>query len=339
MLNDLASVDDAAMVAEKVVRSVSQTITLGHEELHVTPSVGISMSPQDGHDTDELLKHADAALYQAKQSGRSTYRFYTSELHQESLERLKIERLLRKAVERNEFELYYQPQIDLQRGGIVGCEALIRWNQPALGFVQPVKFIPVAEHSKLIVEIGEWVMREACRQAKVWQDRGLNLKVSFNVSARQFMQPAELLQTLRRALQDSGVNPALMQMELTESLLLDANTMNSALQEIRGMGMQLALDDFGTGYSSLSYLRRFPIGVLKIDQSFVGAADKDETEAEMVKTIIGMGHNLKMGLVAEGIETQAQSDLLTEQGCDIGQGYHYSRPVPVAEFEKLLLQS
>ncbi len=245
---------------------------------------------------------------------------------------------MRKAVEGQEFELHYQPQIDLRNGHVIGCEALIRWNHPSMGQVSPARFIPVAEHSSLIIEIGDWVIREVCKQARRWQDQGLQLKVSFNVSARQFMRPVELLQVLRDALEDTGAIPSLLEIEMTESLLLDPHGLGTVLDEIRAMGIHLALDDFGTGYSSLSYLRRFPIDILKIDRSFVSDSDKNEDDAEMVKTIIGMAHNLKMSLIAEGVETAGQALMLTEYGCEVAQGYHYSRPMPVAAFEALLQQ-
>jgi len=336
MLNGLKDADDVASIAEKVIRELALPVTIDENELHVTPSMGISLCPQDGRDAGDLLKYADAALYQAKQQGRATYRFYTQALHEQSLERVQMERLLRHALQRDQFELYYQPQVDLATGQIIGCEALIRWNPPGLGQVSPARFIPVAEHSGLINEIGIWVMHEACRQAKRWHDQGRELKVSFNVSPRQFMRPAELLQALRHALAVSGVDAARMEVELTESLLLDSGGMGEVLHEIRALGLHLVLDDFGTGYSSLSYLRRFPISVLKIDQSFVSDADNNPDDAEMVKTIIGMAHNLRMTLVAEGIETDAQRQMLAAQGCEVGQGYYYSRPVPVAAFDALL---
>jgi diguanylate cyclase (GGDEF)-like protein/PAS domain S-box-containing protein len=338
MLNDIADSENATAIAQKIIHEIAIPYTIGNEDITVTPSIGISICPQDGWDSETLLKHADSAMYQAKQSGRATYRFYTEALHQKAMERLKIERLLRRAIENDEFELHYQPQVDLQTGQIVGCEALIRWNQPDLGQVSPAQFIPVAEHSNLIVEIGEWVMREVCRQARVWHDQGANLKVSFNVSARQFIRPDELLRSLRSALADSGVNPILMEIELTESLLLDPQGMSEVLNEIRALGINLALDDFGTGYSSLSYLRRFPIHILKIDQSFVSDADHNANDAEMVKTIIGMAHNLRMSLVAEGVETAEQALLLKMEGCEVAQGYFYSRPVPVNEFNALLIR-
>jgi len=339
MLNDISSSEDAAMVAEKILEEVALPMQFGEDELRVTPSIGISMCPQDGRDVQDLLKFADAALYQAKQAGRSTYKLYTEALHQKAVERLNIERLLRKAIELEEFELYYQPQINMVTGEIVGCEALIRWNHPGMGQVQPARFIPVAEHSGLISQIGEWVMREACRQAKRWHDQGNAIKVSINVSARQFMRPVELMKALRGALHDSGVDPHLLEIELTESLLLDPQGMGDVLTEIRALGIHLALDDFGTGYSSLSYLRRFPITILKIDQSFVSNSDDDVDDEEMVKTIIGMAHNLRMTLVAEGVETPAQVARLAEHGCEVAQGFHYSRPLQVSAFEALVKEN
>lgn len=338
LLNGVNGADDVASIAGKIIHELSQPMRIGNDELRITPSLGISMCPQDGRDADDLLKYADVALYQAKQQGRATYRFYTQALHDQSVERVQLERLLRHALERNEFELYYQPQVDLCDGRIIGCEALIRWNHPGMGQVSPARFIPIAEQSGLIIDIGNWVMKQACHQAKRWHDQGWDIKVSFNVSARQFMRSGELMQSLRDALAESGVDPTRMEVELTESLLLDPQGMGEILHEIRALGIQLALDDFGTGYSSLSYLRRFPISILKIDRSFVSAADNNADDAEMVKTIIGMAHNLRMSLIAEGIETNAQRDMLETQGCEVGQGYHYSCPVPATEFSLLLQQ-
>lgn len=336
MLNDLASLDDAALIARKIIQQVGLPIRIGEEEVRITPSIGISVCPQDGKDADTLLKNADAALYQAKAQGRATYRFFTAQLHEQSVERLRIERMIRLALERNEFELYYQPKVRLADGCIIGCEALIRWNHPEQGLMPPDQFIPIAEQSQLIVEIGEWVMHEACHQAARWHRHGYDFQVAFNVSARQFMRPQELLVQMHRALSDSGVSPARMEIEMTESLLLDPQGMGEVLQQLSAMGMVLALDDFGTGYSSLSYLRRFPISILKIDRSFVSDADSNPDDAEMVKTIIGMAHNLRMKLVAEGIETESQRALLATQGCETGQGYLFSRPLPAAEFEAFM---
>jgi diguanylate cyclase (GGDEF)-like protein/PAS domain S-box-containing protein len=336
MLNNISDEEAAAGIAQKIIDELTRPMTIDNEELHITPSIGISLCPQDGRDAQELLKHADAALYQAKRMGRATYRFFTEALNENARERLNVERLLRKAISNDEFELYFQPQVLLRNGQIIGAEALIRWNQPGIGLVSPGKFIPIAENSNLIVQIGNWVMQQACRQARLWQDQGLNLKVSFNVSARQFMRPADLLGSLRDALTQSGVDARRIGVELTESLLIDPQQMGDVLQEISSLGVQVALDDFGTGFSSLSYLRRFPIDILKIDQSFVSNVDTDEDDAEMVKTIIGMAHNLRMKLVAEGVETARQAELLTEQGCEVAQGYHFSRALTVKDFEALL---
>jgi diguanylate cyclase (GGDEF)-like protein/PAS domain S-box-containing protein len=339
MLNQISDEHAAAHVAEKILHEIARPIQLGSHELRISPSLGISLFPQDGHDAETLLKHADAALYQAKHAGRATYRYYTQALHTQSLERLKLERLMPRALERQQFELYYQAQVDLLSGRIVGCEALIRWNHPDMGMIMPARFIPVAEHSHLINKIGLWVMREACLQAKRWQDAGLNLQVSFNVSARQFMQAGEFNTALYETLNETGVNPELLVIELTESLLLFSQGNNQLLQDIANLGVRIALDDFGTGYSSLSYLRRLPIDHLKIDQSFVSHIENNDDDAEMVKTIIGMAHNLKMSVVAEGVETAAQVAQLTALGCEVAQGYYYSRPVPVLEFEQRLRAS
>jgi diguanylate cyclase (GGDEF)-like protein/PAS domain S-box-containing protein len=335
MLGNIQNAEVAAVMAEKIIAELTRSMLINSEELRVTPSIGISICPQDSRDANDMLKYADAALYQAKQFGRATYRFYTKSLNDDALERLNIERLLHKALELQEFELHYQSQVNLQSGCIVGCEALIRWNHPVMGLVLPGRFIPIAEHSNLINQIGAWVMHQACLQAKIWQDQGFDLKVSFNVSARQFMRPVELMQDLRSALA-CGVDPTRMGIELTESLLLDPHRMGEVLDDISALGIKISLDDFGTGFSSLSYLRRFPINTLKIDQSFVSQADENADDAEMVKTIIGMAHNLRMHLVAEGVETAAQGQLLAEHLCEVAQGYHFSKPLPVAEFQALL---
>lgn len=335
MLNDISHTEAAAVLAEKIITVLSEPMQIQGEDLRITPSIGISMCPQDGHDTDELLKHADTALYQAKKMGRANYQFFTQALNENAQERLQLERLLHKALTQDEFELHYQPQMDLRTGRLVGCEALIRWNHPDMGLVPPGRFIPIAEHSNLINLIGRWVMHQACSQAKKWQDQGHELKVSFNVSARQFLRPGELMEDLHAALA-CGVNPQRMSLELTESLLMDAHQMEAVLQQIHATGVQLSLDDFGTGYSSLSYLRRFPIDVLKIDQSFVSHSDQNPDDVEIIKTIIGMAHNMNMSLVAEGVETAAQGLMLAELQCEVAQGYYFSKPVPVAQFDALL---
>jgi len=336
LLNDVSQADDAALVAEKILSHVGLPIVVGEEELRTNFSIGISLYPQDGGDADTLLKHADAALYLSKQQGRATYRFYTEELHAKIIERVQTERLIHKALERGEFELYYQPKVNLGDSCIIGCEALIRWNRPGDGLIPPSQFIPIAEQSHLIDQIGTWVIRTVCHQTAEWARRGYKLRVAFNVSARQFMHPQELLRSLREAIEESGVDPTLLELEMTESLLINQQDMQSVLQQISSMGIHLALDDFGTGYSSLSYLRRFPISILKIDRSFVSDSDHDSDDAEMVKTIIDMAHNLRMNLVAEGIETNQQRNLLCVYGCETGQGYYFSKPLPLVEFEALI---
>lgn len=336
MLNNIFGAEEASTVAEKIMRELVQPLRFENDELRITPSIGISLCPQDGRNSDDLMKYADAALYLAKQAGRATYRFYTKMLQEQTQERLKIERLLRHALERNELELYYQPKIDLKTGHILGCEALLRWNRQGMHEVSTASFISVAEHCNLIVSIGAWVMREACQQAKSWHDQGWPLQVSFNVSARQFLHPDEFMHALQSALLDSRVNPQQMEIELTEGLLIDFQGMGKLLNEVCALGVCLALDDFGTGYSSLSYLRRFPINVLKIDQSFVNNTGQSVEDIEMIKTIIGMAHNLSMMVVAEGVETEEQHALLVAQGCEVGQGYYYSHPMPVAAFEAFL---
>ena len=305
MMNDLSDPDAAAMTSRKLIHQLSETFSINDTELNISASIGISVYPGDGRSFDELLKAADVAMYHAKDSGRSAYRYYTEEVNKKAIERVTVERLLHKAIENSEFELFYQPQIDLQTRRIIGCEALIRWNHPEIGLIPPSVFIPVAEQSNLINQIGSWVMRAVCFQASEWQSAGYDLKVSFNVSARQFWHGDHLLGNLAEAIRESRVDPSKLEIEMTESLLLNPTDMQHILMAVREIGIHLALDDFGTGYSSLSYLRRFPIGIVKIDRSFVSDADQDADDAEMVRTIIGMAHNLKMSLVAEGIETAA----------------------------------
>ena len=336
VLNEIGGPENAEIVAEKILRQLNRPVHMGEAEIRTTPSIGISIYPQDGRDARDLIKHADTALYKAKKEGRSTYRFFTEAMHQETLERINMERLLRVALKRNEFELHYQPQVNLSTHKVIGCEALLRWNQPTMGLVPPAQFIPIAEHTGLILEIGEWVLREACKQARKWQDSGYELKVAINVSARQLMRPGEMMRALRSALDESGVSPAMIELELTESILLDPSSIGDVLEQISALGVHLALDDFGTGYSSLAYLRRFPISIIKIDRSFVCNSDTNAADAEMVRTIIGMAHNLQKSLIAEGVETLQQGLHLAENGCEVAQGFHYSRPLPLDEFESML---
>jgi diguanylate cyclase (GGDEF)-like protein len=326
-------------IVERVMASVAQPVILGSKEFFVTCSIGVAAYPSDGTPADSLIEHADIAMYRAKKLGRNNYQFYTPAMNEESLERVRIESALRNALERNEFVLHYQPQVDLQSGRIVGMEALIRWQHPELGMVPPARFIGVAEDTGLIVPIGAWVMRTACLQNKAWQDAGLGkLRVAVNLSARQF-SAVDLVAGIESVLHDSGLDPACLELELTESLFMsDVTPAVELLHRMKGLGINLSIDDFGTGYSSLSYLSRFPIDVLKIDRSFVNDISHDANDAAIVASIIALAHNLRLSVIAEGVETAAQLDYLRHQGCDEMQGYYFSRPLAVPEFEQLLRQ-
>ncbi|WP_081933610.1 bifunctional diguanylate cyclase/phosphodiesterase [Massilia sp. 9096] len=326
-------------IVQRVMDSVAQPVMLGAKEFFVTCSIGVAAYPSDGTPADSLIEHADIAMYRAKKLGRNNFQFYTPAMNEESQERVRIESALRNALERNEFVLHYQPQVDLKSGRIVGMEALIRWKHPELGMVPPARFIGIAEETGLIVPIGAWVMRTAAAQNKAWQDAGLGpLRVAVNLSARQF-GAADLVPGIERVLRDTGLDPACLELELTESLFMsDVTPAVELLHRMKSLGIQLSIDDFGTGYSSFSYLSRFPIDVLKIDRSFVNDLQHDANDAAIVASIIALAHNLRLSVIAEGVETAEQLDYLRHQGCDEMQGYYFSRPLPVHEFEQLLRQ-
>jgi len=326
-------------IVQRVMDSVARPVMLGSHEFFVTCSVGVAVYPLHDAPADSLIEHADIAMYRAKKLGRNNFQFYTPVMNEEALERVKIESALRNALERREFVLHYQPQVHLGSGEIVGMEALIRWRHPELGMVAPNRFIGVAEETGLIVEIGAWVMRTACAQNMAWHQAGLgNLRVAVNLSARQFGD-IDLVPSLEAVLADTGLAPALLEIELTESLFMsDITPAVETLHRIKALGVNLSIDDFGTGYSSLSYLSRFPIDVLKIDRSFVSDIGKDANDAAIVASIIALAHNLKLAVIAEGVETIEQLDYLRRQGCDEMQGYYFSRPLPAEEFEQLLRQ-
>jgi diguanylate cyclase (GGDEF)-like protein/PAS domain S-box-containing protein len=326
-------------IVQRVMDSVAQPVMLGPKEFFVTCSIGVAAYPSDGTAAESLIEHADIAMYRAKKLGRNNFQFYTPAMNEESLERVRIESALRNALERNEFVLHYQPQVDLKTGQIVGMEALIRWKHPELGMVPPNRFIGVAEDTGLIVPIGAWVMRTACAQNKAWQDAGLgHLRVAVNLSARQF-SATELLPGIEQVLLDTGLEPSCLELELTESLFMsDVTPAVDLLHRMKALGVKLSIDDFGTGYSSFSYLSRFPIDVLKIDRSFVNDITIDANDAAIVASIIALAHNLRLSVIAEGVETAEQLDYLRHQGCDEMQGYYFSRPLPAQEFEQLLRQ-
>ncbi|WP_075795556.1 bifunctional diguanylate cyclase/phosphodiesterase [Massilia putida] len=326
-------------IVQRVMDSVAQPVMLGTKEFFVTCSIGVAAFPSDGTPAENLIEHADIAMYRAKKLGRNNFQFYTPAMNEESLERVRIESALRNALERNEFVLHYQPQVDLQTGRIVGMEALIRWKHPELGMVPPSRFVGIAEDTGLIVPIGAWVMRTACAQNKAWQDAGLGkLRVAVNLSARQF-SAADLLPGIEAVLNDTGLDPSCLELELTESLFMsDVTPAVELLHRMKSLGVNLSIDDFGTGYSSFSYLSRFPIDVLKIDRSFVNDITHDANDAAIVASIIALAHNLRLSVIAEGVETAEQLDYLRHQGCDEMQGYYFSKPLPAHEFEQLLRQ-
>lgn len=327
---------DLARAALKLQRCFEMPFVIEREELYLTPSIGIGTYPDDGDTPEQLVLRAETAMYQAKKAGGNGFAFYAAEMSALAREHLSLENQLRQAIENREFELHYQPQLDLQTNAVIGVEALIRWNRPGQGMIAPLKFIPVAEMSGLIVPIGEWVMQEACRQAQDWQNRGADaVAVAVNVSARQFKDPA-LITKIAQCLESSGLDPRLLELELTESIVMEDPVSSAArLNQIRDLGVSISIDDFGTGYSSLSYLRQFPIDTLKIDRSFVRDVNVDTHNAAIVTAILAMARQLQIGVVAEGIETAEQQAFLAKHGCGIGQGFYFSKPLPAAECEKL----
>ncbi|MBK8568571.1 MAG: EAL domain-containing protein [Nitrosomonadales bacterium] len=337
MLPYIENTDDVATIAIKLLASIAGPCVIDGNEIEVTTSIGISVFPEDGNDSESLIAHADAAMYQAKGNGRNNYQFFTHEMNRRTLERMAIKNKLSHALERNELFLLYQPQVDLQSGRIVGVEALIRWNHPVYGHVLPAQFIPIAEENGLIPPMGEWVLREACRQNQEWRKQGLmKITMAVNLSAVQFRQK-NLGEIIKAILYESGLAPSGLELEITEGVVMqDAEAAILLLEDMKAMGLKLSVDDFGTGYSSLSYLKRFPIDKFKIDQSFVRDLATDTDDAVIVSTIISMAHSLKLKVIAEGVETAEQLAFLKQQGCDEIQGYYFSQPVSAEEFTKLL---
>ena len=337
LLPELEVGDDASRIAERILEAVAQPYRLDNQDLMTSCSIGVSLYPRDGRSAESLLKNADIALYRAKDMGRNNYQFYQSGATIIARERLSLETHLRHAVDKQELELYYQPKWDFHSGGITGSEALIRWNHSQLGLLSPIRFIPIAEDSGLILQLGEWVLRTAVREiGDLHRDGFAGLLVAVNLSGRQFRQD-DLAEMVRGLLKETGFDPACLELELTEGILMHHTEDNIAtLNAFKGMGARLAIDDFGTGYSSLSYLQRFPVDVLKIDRAFVKDLPGDTSSAAIVDAIVTLAHGLGLEVVAEGIETAEQRDFLHAHGCDIGQGFLFGRPMPLAEFKQLL---
>jgi len=335
----LADVSAAAahQVAEKILRNLGQAYLIGEHELHSTPSLGIALFPEDGTDVETLMKNADTAMYHAKTAGRNNAQFFAAHMNEQASERLALENSLRQAVERGEFELHYQPQIELASGRVVGVEALVRWRHAEQGLISPLKFIPVAEETGLIVPLGEWVLREAARQLAAWRAAGIaRLRMAVNLSAHQLRSPS-IATTIAEILARAGVAPTDFELEITESVAMDdPRATIELLDRLRAMGIELAIDDFGTGYSSLSYLKLLPIQWLKLDRSFVMDIEHDPNDAAICSATIALAHSLGLGVIAEGVETAAQRDYLARLGCDVLQGYFFSKPLPAAEAEAYL---
>jgi len=332
-LERIGTADGAAVFAEALVGALGEPIRIDEHELFVTPSIGISIYPDDAKSTEDLVRHADAAMYHAKRLGRNRFQFYSESLTTEIVEKVRLETQLRQALKRGELEVYYQPQIDLFEGAVSGAEALVRWRHPEIGLVSPARFIPLAEESGIICQIGEFVLREACRQARMWLDQGLPLKrIAVNVSGQQLLD-ADLAELVSKALVETGLDPHYLEVEITETVVMQQTEKTlSTLQALRALGVNLAVDDFGTGYSSLGYLKQLPVHRLKIDRSFVMDVPHDHNDEAIIRAVAAMTRSLHLELVAEGVETAAQHAFLAAEGCQMGQGYLFGKPVPPSEF-------
>lgn len=328
--------EKVVQVAERILNEFSEGIVVENQEFYVTPSIGISMAPCDGKDEETLIKHADTAMYLAKERGKNNYQFYTNQLHGLSSRKMELENGLRKALEQSQLMLHYQPQVNLETGEIIGVEALVRWQHPENGIISPAEFIPLAEETGLIVPLGKWVLENAAAQNKSWQRRGLSqFPISVNISVRQ-LQEDRFIDTVKGVLEDTELDPRYLDLEITESVMQNSETTASILNELKELGVTLAIDDFGTGYSSLSLLKHLPIDKIKIDKSFVDDIIHHSNQGAMVKTIIDMGHNLQFNVIAEGVEELEQVEFLMRNGCRVGQGYYFSRPLAAEAIEELL---
>ena len=340
ILHDVESEDDAASIAARVVSALVMPFSCGDQQFVITPSIGIALYPQDGDSHDELLMNVDTAMYTAKAGGRNTYRFFSGTMKIRSLHRVDMENEIRQALDKEHFELYYQPKLDISTGTIVGAEALLRWNHEERGFISPTDFIPIAEESGLILPLGRWVMEQACLKLKHWRDTEWlqQIVLSVNVSSHQVFAD-DLLDIVATAVAQANIGPQMLELEITESLLMrDVEAVIADLTELKKIGVSLSIDDFGTGYSSLSYLKRFPIDTLKIDRSFVKDLHTDSDDAAICAAILAMARNLDLKVVAEGVELEEQLSFLKQHRCDQMQGYLFSKPLPAKEFEALVVK-
>jgi EAL domain-containing protein (putative c-di-GMP-specific phosphodiesterase class I) len=334
IVQNLRNENEAVEVAERIRKELMRPVKHQGHEFVVTSSIGVAIYPDDGKDIETLLKHADVAMYQAKEAGRNSVCFYSGTMSLRSLERLELENDLRHAIENDGFELYYQPKICVNNQMIIGVEALLRWNHAEKGFIGPDRFIPLAEECGLISAVGAWVLQRACRQAKIWSESfGDNFTMAVNLSSQQFLQ-SNVADVVLKALFDASLTPHFLELEITETILMhDLEETVATMRRLKDAGISLAMDDFGTGYSSLSYLQRFPLDVLKIDRAFVKDLESNKDNAVICRTIISMAHNLGLRVIAEGVETQAQFEYLRELSCDQVQGFFFSKAVPAEEIE------
>jgi diguanylate cyclase (GGDEF)-like protein len=338
LLDKVKSQVDLDILCNRILESMKRPLEIMGREIFITVSIGAAMCPNDDDQPAGLLVKADAAMYEAKRSGRNAYRHYVPGMNLYSYERMTLETDLRMALERNEFELFYQPQVLLSTGKVVGNEALIRWRHPVRGLLPPIHFIEIIEESGLIVPIGKWVIEEACRQQMIWMKMGLEpMCMSVNISAMQFYQ-SDFCEMLKSIVLDSGIQPEHLELELTESVCMhDVASVLNPLQELHEFGIKLAIDDFGTGFSNLSYLNKFPIDRLKIDQSFIRNIDSEPINIEIVRAIVALGRSMSLELVAEGVETDSEMNLAESCGCEFVQGYRFSKPLPADQLEAWLI--
>lgn len=337
LLEEVSKPENAAIVAEKIVNSFRTPFQLEGQEVHITPSIGISLYPRDGKDVATLLRNADSAMYQAKSQGSNSFAFYSKKLTTQAFEQILLENALHRAIKNKELALYYQPQLDMASGRIIGFEALLRWQHPDMGMISPARFIPLAEETGLILEIGAWVIQAGCRQAMRWLEKDLDFgRIGLNISGCQ-IRHGSLLEQVEQALADTGLPPDRLELEITEGFIMEkAEKSIESLHALRKLGIELSIDDFGTGYSSLAYLKRLPIHRLKIDQSFVRDIPKDPDDMTICRAIIALGESLGLDIIAEGVETEEQRRFLLQHGCHLGQGFLFSRPIPAGSVEKSL---